>query len=204
MIDGHISDVGIDLDSVLFDFCSTVVDHFSRELGWAVPRPRIWEFYSEWGLSKEEFYGMLEEAIVEHDFFNCGSPIPGTLEGWKLLRQQNVKIHIITHRSLLAMRQTAQWLERYNLIPDGLHFTENKASVLDAVSSRLSVALDDNYDHVRNYKLSGIPAFYFTQPWNENLPGRRVGSLTEFATYVKVCNEYQYLEDYYEEMEEEF
>lgn len=195
-----ITDVGLDLDGVLFDFSSAVTDSFSRILGRELPAPTTWEFYKDWGLRKEEFYALLATVTVDDELFDHGSPINGTVQGWELLRALGVNIHIITHRSMLAMNQTTKWLERYNLIPDGLYFTGDKALVLSSIAEEQAVAVDDHYDHYLDYHLMGLTAFVFHQPWNKDYSARRVHSLQELAQYIESHNNYALLEDKYHSM----
>lgn len=201
-----ITDVGLDLDGVLFNFSSVAVDHFSKVLGRPLTFPTTWEFYTEpaWDITKAEFDLLLEEATVEHEIFDQGAPIAGTKEGWNALRELGLNIHIITSRSPGAMTQTTRWLERHNILPDSLHFAHNKAGVLDAVTQAKAVALDDHFDQCVNYRAYGITSFLFDQEWNKKFPARRVFSLAHFARYIAIHNDYWVLEDEFERMEEVF
>jgi beta-phosphoglucomutase-like phosphatase (HAD superfamily) len=199
-----ITDVGLDLDGVMFDFSSVATEEFSLLLNKPLTHPTTWEFYREpaWGLSKGEFYDLLEKVTVEREIFDRGALIEGTQEGWKMLRNMGVNIHIITHRSKSAMSQTTRWLERYNMLPDGLYFTESKAMVLDAIRDDEAVAIDDNWHQCFTYQNMDIKSFLYTQPWNRAYSHRRVSSLVDFAQYIRTYNEYCILEESFLQMGE--
>lgn len=198
-----ITDVGIDLDGVLFDFSSAVTESFSRMMGRTLLAPQKWEFYEDWGLNKDEFYSLLAKATVEDELFDHGAPIMGSLEGWKKLRNLGVKLHIITHRSMLAMNQTTRWLERNGLVPDSLFFTGDKALVLSSIAEEKAVAVDDHYVQYMNYNVTGVIPFIFNQSWNTEYPVRRIHALAELAQYIDTHNNYSSLEWMYREMESE-
>lgn len=190
-----ITDVAIDLDGVTFDFARVVTDVFSKHLGMDLPAPKNWEFYDEWNLTASEFYRLLDELTVETEFFDSESPIRHTMKGWEMLRAQNLKLHIITHRSHCAYDQTVRWLERYRLIPDTLHFSGDKAAILKAITVDEGASVDDNISQYEDYCDSGIRGYLFNQPWNlQKRNARRVGDMVELAENIKLYNTYWYSE----------
>lgn len=194
-----ITDVGLDLDGVLFDFSHVVTEAFSKVLGPNLPYPTKWEFYTDWGLSAQEFYHLLDTLTVDEEIFDSHPPIPFTEEGWADLRDQGLNIHIITHRSMVSCVQTTRWLERYRLVPDTLHFTGEKAQVLSAISNERAIAIDDHYLHHVNYQDHGILSFLFNHPWNtKHHDAPRMDSLPEFAQYIRKYNEYWKMVEHYE------
>lgn len=186
-----ITDVGIDLDGVLFDFARVVTAVFSKHLDTQLPLPKKWEFFDEWGMTAPQFYSLLDELTVETEFFNSESPIVKTMSGWQKLREQDLRLHIITHRSHYAYDQTVHWLERYRLIPDSLHFSGDKAPILQSLTIDESAAIDDNIDQYLCYTDMGTRCYMFNHSWNMELSGaRRVNNLIEFAENIKLYNDY--------------
>lgn len=186
-----ITDVAIDLDGVMFDFSRVVTEVFSRHLGRTLPAPVKWEFFDEWDLTAKDFYTLLDDLTVETEFFNSESPMRHTLRGWQMLREQNLKLHIITHRSHCAYDQTVKWLERYRLIPDSLHFSGDKAAILSAIMVDEGASIDDNIHQYEDYTDIGIRAYLFNQPWNmAKTNARRIGTLIDFAQDIKLYNDY--------------
>lgn len=195
-----ITDVAIDMDGVLFDFAGTITKHFSDYFDTELPAPKNWEFFEEWGLSADSFYTLLDHLTVEKEIFNEGSPIPRSMVGWQSMREQGLRLHVITHRSWSAHTQTIKWLERYRLIPDSIHFTGEKASILSALAIDEAAAIDDHYEQYVDYKGAGVHAYMFTHRWNASYPGRRVSTLEEFANVIKMHNEYWRMENDFEAM----
>lgn len=187
-----ITDFGMDLDGVVYDFASPAVWAFSQVMGQELPEPTHWHFYEDWGLTSEQFYMMLDEITKSHELFDIGSPVLGTLRGWKMLKELGVRIHVITHRSPSAYTQTTRWLERHNLVPDTLHFTDKKAEVLSALTpyGGEAYAVDDCADFYTEYHDNGIDAFLFDRPWNRGFPAKRVNSLIDVAEKVGIYNRY--------------
>jgi len=192
-----ITDVAIDLDGVMFDFANVIKEHFSECLDRDLPDPVKWEFYDEWGLTAEQFYYLLDEFSKERDLFNSEAPVPHSMVGWQSLRDQNLRLHVITHRSPSAWEQSIRWLERYRMVPDSLHFSGDKANILTAISIDECAAIDDHVSQYVSYRDAGVHAYLMTQTWNALYPGRRVSSLPEFADIIKLYNQYQYMEEFY-------
>lgn len=189
-----ITDVGIDLDGVLYNFAHEFREYCTARLGVTeLPYPKHWEFYEDWGLDKDTFYQWLNEATEQEQIFNRGLPYPLVLEGWEKLRTLDVKIHILTHRHPLAYAQTAEWLLRYGLVPDTLHFGANK-NILKTLSTGTAAAIDDYTGYYDSYTNANIKAFMMSQPWNAQHPGRRVPDMLAFAHAIEVHNEYHRME----------
>ena len=190
-----ITDVGIDLDGVLFDFSAVVTKHFSEYFGQEFPTPQGWEFYEEWGLSASAFYELLDKLTYEREIFNDAAPISKSMVGWQNLKEQGLKLHVITHRSPSAYGQTVRWLERYRMIPDSLHFSGQKADILNAISTDESAAIDDYIEQYRDYENAGVRSYMFRQQWNRGYPVRHVDTLPEFADAIKLYNQYWKMEN---------
>jgi uncharacterized HAD superfamily protein len=189
-----ITDVGVDIDGVLFDFATIIQFHASRELGRDLTYPDKWEFYTDWGLTESDFYNLLEHLIEEKQLFNEGSPYEGVMQGWRSLREQNLNIHIVTHRPWSSISQTTRWLERWRLQPDSIHFTDNKSGVLTALAIEECASIDDYTEQYLSYEWSGAHSFLQTRPWNQQIgDARRVSSLYEFSQAIKTYNEYHTL-----------
>lgn len=184
-----ITDVAVDIDGVMFDFATVIHEKTSKYMGVPLSYPTQWEFYKEWGMTSENFHAYLRRLAVEDDIFNQGSPYHNTKEGWSSLREQGLKIHIITHRPWEGYEQTVRWLERFQLIPDTLHFTGDKAGVLQGIAEGEYASIDDHYEQYASYYYRGAYSFLHTQPWNDGYPARRADDLLDFAEAIKFYND---------------
>lgn len=185
----QITDVGIDLDGVVYPFMNAFkkycIDVLERT---DFPDPKTWEFYEEWGIPKEQFNKMLHNAPVSHRLFASEYPMKHVREGWDMLRGLGVKLHVITARPPTAWAQTAEWLHDHDLVPDHLHFTHDK-TVLSHVSANESAMIDDHVEYYMQLEQCGVLAVLQTQPWNmHHQRAVRADSLVDFATLVKNVN----------------
>lgn len=184
-----ITDVGIDIDGVLYDFAGAFHTYAERILERKLPAPSKWDFYTDWGLSDFHFQRMLRDATEEMHIFMMQPPLEGVHSGWQSLLDQDIKIHILTHRHPEAYVQTVSWLKINNLLPHGLHFGQNK-TILKMLAKGECAAIDDHYLYYKEYVDAGIISFLNTQPWNQTFNGNRVANLNEFAELVRLYNEY--------------
>lgn len=185
----QITDVGIDLDGVVYPFMNAFKKYCIDVLGRTdFPDPKTWEFYEEWGISKDHFNQMLHSAPVSHRLFASEYPMKYVREGWDMLREQNVRMHVITARPSTAWAQTAEWLHDHELVPDHLHFTHDK-TVLSHVAANESAMIDDHVEYYTQLEQSGVLAVLQTQPWNKyHTNAIRANSLVDFAKLVKNVN----------------
>ena len=187
-----ITDVGIDMDGVMYDFAKVFHEYAQNRMGKELSTPTTWDFYKEWGLSDEQFDEWLIEGVQNLRLFNCDAPMENTVEGWNLLKQNGIKIHVLTHRGHVSYVQTVQWLNRFGLYPDSLHFGTNKG-ILKAFATDQCAAIDDYPLYYTQYDRAGVISFLRTQPWNESMYARRVTDLLDFAKKVITINESQKL-----------
>ena len=184
-----ITDVGIDMDGVVYPFMDAFKKYCTQELGMTeFPNPTKWDFYEDWGIDKEDFNSLLRCASTTHKLFASEYPMEHVAEGWQMLKDMGLRLHVITARPSTAWSQTADWLHDHNLVPDHLHFTHDK-TVLSHVAHKESAMIDDHVDYYLQLEKSGVLAVLQSQPWNEHYQGAiRARSLVDFATLVKSVN----------------
>ena len=185
-----ITDVGIDLDGVMYDFASVFHEYAQNRLNKELSIPTTWDFYHEWGLTDADFELMLQEGVQKLRLFDSAPPLNNTIAGWQLLKDNGISIHVLTHRGYIAYEQTAQWLIKYGLIPDSLHFVKNK-TILNIIAKDECAAIDDYPLYYDQYEKAGILSFLRTQPWNGEKYARRVGDLMEFAENIIAINKHK-------------
>jgi hypothetical protein len=182
-----ITDVGIDIDGVMYDFANVFHEFVQNRSGVTLPKPQTWDFYKEWGMTDKDFDTLLAEGIEKMRIFDSVAPMKNTIEGWNLLKANGVKIHVLTHRGHLAYAQTVQWLTKYGLIPDSLHFGNDK-TILKTIATDECAAVDDYTVYYDKYEKADILSFLRNQPWNEEKYARRVSDLLDFAEKVVMIN----------------
>lgn len=184
-----ITDIGIDMDGVMYPFMDAFKKYCVQELGITeFSEPTKWDFYEDWGITKENFNQMLRSAPVTHRLFASEYPMKHVREGWDLLREMGMKLHVITARPTTAWSQTADWLHDNGLVPDHLHFTHDK-TILSYVKNKEAAMIDDHVEYYLQLEKSGILAVLHSQPWNDSYQGAiRARSLVDFANIVKSVN----------------
>lgn len=192
-----ITDVGIDMDGVMYDFANTFKSYCENRLqvNSPLPEPKHWEFYEDWGLDKETFYDWLTDATVNDSLFYRGNAYDNTMAGWRKLKAMGMRIHVLTHRHIEAVGQTAEWLQDHNFVPDSIHFGFDK-TLLEAIAIDQAAAIDDYTKYYDEYEQVGVKAFLRTHEWNKDHHGRRVDDLLGFADAVETYNNYYKFEEW--------
>ena len=181
----QITDVGIDMDGVLYPFINAFRSYCEERLGRKfLQDPTHWNFFEDWGLDASTFQTWLKEAAKSHTVFGSEMPYPTVLEAWEVLRANKIKIHILTARPQEAWGQTADWLEKYGLVVDSLHFNPTK-DFLAKIATGKAALLDDHSVYYQEAQKAGIFACLLNQPWNQDLTdATRVRSVLEFANMI--------------------
>lgn len=179
------TDVGIDMDGVLYPFINSFRKYCEERLGVLfLSDPVKWNFYEDWGLDEATFQEWIKDAAKSHAVFKTEMPYPTVLEAWELLRKNNIKIHVLTARPQEAWAQTAAWLSQYNLVADSLHFNKTKG-FLSKISVGKAALIDDHVMYYNEAKNVGIFPCLLNQPWNQDLEdATRASTLLEFATMI--------------------
>lgn len=185
-----ITDVGVDLDGVLYPFQDAFKEYCLATLQvTSLPDPTHWNFYEDWGMDFETFSYHLHTASLTHRLFDTYYPYPGVIEAWQNLRDLGVRIHVMTARPQSAWAQTCDWLHSNRLSPDSLHFTSTK-SYLSSLATGKSAMIDDYTLYYEEAEMSGTLAYLLTRPWNTQLAdANRVDSFSEFVQEVNNYNQ---------------
>ena len=180
-----ITDVGVDLDGVIYPFAEAFHSYCRQRLGTPdLPAPVDWHFYRSWGIADDEFARYLDDACDDFNVFGVLPPEAGTADGWATLKALGVRIHVITHRPASAWAQTAEWLRRWELVPDTLTFAKDKTLVSHFADPGRAAMVEDYVIAHDALLQAGVHAVLIDRPWNEGHPGVRVRSFADFATHI--------------------
>lgn len=191
--------VVVDIDGVVFDF-NDALAHAAVELTGrpltSFPPAEEWDFMPAWGISLDEYFALLEEAVRSKDLFTRGRPLPGSIAGWRRLREMDERplLHVATDcghgdTTELARAQRVRWLEAWGFDFDELTFTADKGAVAaeHLESGRRVLAIDDRPKNFDQLVEVGAHTFLADQRWNRHVETtRRVRDLAEFADVVGV------------------
>lgn len=184
-----ITDVGIDLDGVIYPFAKAFSEYCCEQMGRLfLPEPTHWHFYEDWDLDEKTFNLWLRDAARTHRVFATEKPYEGVVEAWEELQRMGLKIHVMTARPQEAWAQTAEWLEEHGLHVDTLHFSPSK-SFLSKIAKKKAIMIDDHVVYYEAAEKAGIIPFLMTRPWNsDKQDANRVTSLPDFASVIRGYN----------------
>lgn len=184
-----ITDVGIDLDGVLYPFMDSFKRYCLKRLGVeTLPEPTHWDFYKDWGLDFDTFNEFLHEASKYDAVFCVEQPYEGVKEAWELLRSMDLKIHIMTARPQFAWEDTAKWLKWNGLSADSLHFHPTK-TFLKQLAVDKAAMIDDHIAYYEQAEKHGIVPVLMDRPWNQSKQNAtRVSSMMSFVELIRGYN----------------
>lgn len=199
----------IDVDGVIYDYISKLAEiatiHLDRPREHFPPSTQ-WYFFEDWGFDKKEYFDLVDTAFSEYDLIKNGDPFPGAKEGWKLLQDNGVHIHVATAcggsgepDAKLRQRARKLWLDAHGFEYDKITFTKDKASVaIKYIDRGCDVySVDDSVENYLALRRAGAKSYLLTQEWNKELENaERVKNLIEFA-YMVVEKRYT---SYYHQM----
>jgi hypothetical protein len=192
-----ITDVIIDLDGVVYPFADAFKHYCVRALNLnpkTLDYPTRWEFYEDWGMTREEFDAHLIQATIDHNLYATMIPEYHADYAWQVIRDLKLTLHVVTFRPIESQDQTRQWLDDHNLTPDHLWFpTTSKGDVIKEIGGK-SIAIEDNVDYALDMQQAGATVLLRTQPWNSgHTELLRVDNLRSFAQVINHLTNEEYL-----------
>jgi hypothetical protein len=174
----------VDLDGTIYPFVQVFRSYLVTVELYApgpLTPPKNWRIHEDWGIPVKELWQAHDRGVDAGFIYRRGDPMPGTLDGLRLLASAGVSIHIVTARfggSPGVMRKsTADWLCRHKIPHDTLHFIRDSKRIV-----RADWAVDDWAKHLEHFpKYMG---FLMDQPWNQDSDRPRVTNMVQFAKYV--------------------
>ncbi len=171
--------IGIDLDDVLADFHTSLMNYHNQMYSTFL-KPGDFKTY----LFNEVWGGTLEEAIQKvNDFhhsvyFKKISPISDSVSSVDALSREN-ELFIITSRPIFIKEETEKWLDKFfrnkfsGIFYSSNHYTKaensGKTKSQQCKELKISVLIDDSLDYVKQCPSIGIRGILFGDyPWNQN------------------------------------
>lgn len=158
--------LGIDLDGVVYNYTKDFEEYARSFPEWEHSLPLTfssWDFYTEWGLTTEEFLQIQADGVMAGKIFRRGEAYPDAIPTLRKLKEDGHEIHIITHRhGTRAQISTLEWLQENGVSYDKLTFAEDKTT------SHVDIMVDDRPKNVEASLKAGIPVVMMRQSWNES------------------------------------
>jgi len=158
--------IGYDMDGVLVDLMSHLLELNNKETGDNITRDSI----TKWNLDKIASNG---KEIYKHfsskGFFINSPAIKDSIKYFKKLSKENNFMFIITavpHSSQYAYNEKVEWIKKY--LPffdlDNLIITHSKQ-----ICTELDFIIDDNETTLAMMSITKTHAICFDQPWNRHV-----------------------------------
>jgi 5'(3')-deoxyribonucleotidase len=179
---------GVDLDGTCADFYGGLRPVAAEWLG--VPLATLPEHVSwglpEWGIDKAPggYERLHRFAVTQRELFRILKPMPGAPMALRRLSVEGIRIRIITHRLFIkyfhgvAVRQTIEWLDSYDIPYWDLCFMQDKAAV------GADLYIEDSPANIELLRADGHPTIVFSNSTNLRLPGPRADTWVEAIDLV--------------------
>ena len=166
--------IGIDCDGVLRDFITDVVDlvkekhpeHADKIL---VPTSWDWEDWLPFW-TEEETEKFVFEDNYERLFGSEANIIPSVLDDWPVLKgwaeDNGHELVLVSAQREHCKELTTEWLQRWGIVFDEIHYTKEKWSI------DVDVLIDDSPEKLEIFQDRSVAygnAICMKQTWNEHM-----------------------------------
>lgn len=178
--------IGIDCDNVLYEMIDplrqTVIKYGSLTAQ-QCPPPQTWEVWTEWGLSKEEAFELMNAYPKE--LFGTGEPYEGARAALEIQKQKGHELIVVTARNEKYVGETTKlWLKEHGIseLLSGIYFTPEKHE------APVDILIDDSSKHLMQMLDAAKKAIRFSHPWNEDVAHLVNGELNAWSELDDVLN----------------
>lgn len=164
--------LGVDLDGTCADFYAGLRPIAAEWLGVREEDLPLEVSYglAEWGLGNQEAYERLHRfAVTQRALFRKMEPLPGAPQALRRLSEEGVRIRIITHRLFIkyfhqiAVQQTIEWLDHYDIPYWDLCFMKDKAAV------GADLYIEDNPENIEMLRAQQLDTIVLGNSTNRHL-----------------------------------
>lgn len=179
--------IAIDIDDVLADLSHPLVAFHNETYGTRFTREdhRHYNLAKVWGGTDRESYEKMMEFFAS-SYFAHVRPVPGAVEGVRVLRDLGHDLVVITSRPEGIVEKTSGWIETFfpRAFRDVLfatHYTNRDNNRKSGLCTSLGVdlMLEDCLEIALECEREGIRVLLFNAPWNQ------AASLPEGITRVR-------------------
>lgn len=173
--------MGFDLDGVICDFVKALCRELDRTHGVRLNLSHMdipdWSLEQSLGMPSELVDNLIA-SVFKHQKV---SPIPGAIEGLRLLADKGHRISVVSVREPVGQNAAYLWLTRHGVYTHSITWCElgDKRKIADRLG--LDVFVDDNPAEAESIgELPGCVSVVFTQPWNVEM-GLKAGVVRAFT-----------------------
>jgi len=174
--------VFVDIDGVLVDFCRSWLNRYNQDFGDALTVEQIveWEVHK---FVKPECGPRVYDYLYDPTLYDAAFPIPGSLEGIRLLRAAGYRVVFATSTAHGVFGRKLDWLLLHRYIEQNpARFYPDYVEINDKSLLRGDVLIDDGWHNILMFQGIGI---LVDCPWNRAFDWpHRVYSVIEAAQKV--------------------
>ena len=171
--------IGVDLDEILSDTLSPVLEYYNKIHHTSFKRDKFTthNYWETWGGTKEKAMKLIDE-YYQTDYFKNTKPLPGAFEALLKIKEFGYKLCVITGRSIGYEKQTKAWIDKYypNIFSDIFfvntfgktdEISRNKSEICNSLGIKIFIE-DDPY-YIEDCANAGIKVLYLDYPWNKEV-----------------------------------
>jgi uncharacterized HAD superfamily protein len=194
--------IGVDLDEVLGDCITPLLEYHNKKYGTAVDRNNI----RHYNLNKT-FGGTMEETLkkvedfYDTDYFENMPPVKGAIDGIHELKKNN-ELTVITSRPSFIEDKTIKWLNNHfpncfssvNFTNQWMQYSIDSMTTKGKLSKDLGVKIiiEDALEHAEECVSHGIKVLLMDAPWNQTdtllTDITRVRSWNEIVQFINLSS----------------
>jgi len=175
--------IGVDLDEVMADTISAIVHFHNERYGTNLRKDdfRSYHFWEVWGGTRDEAIKKWYE-FLETDHFMGISPIKGSFDALRILKENGHEFFVITARQNEMIEETEKWIGKFfPEIFSSIQFANSYSMVSKGIKKStlcsqldINLMIDDDIENAKDVAGSGIKVLLFDRPWNQNESGKNI------------------------------
>lgn len=188
--------IGIDIDEVLADMLTAIIEFHNETYGTAVMRGDVVHYLGDVLGDREEECTRKIFEFFETDHFAAVAPVAGAFPALRILKDLGHELVVITARPESISAKTQAWVDRY--YPElfsGIYFGNRHAPTGDVrtksqlcLAAGADVLIEDDLYHANECAANGIAVLLFDYPWNQGVLPDRVQRVFSWDDVIRMVS----------------
>ncbi len=184
--------IGIDLDEVIADFMSALLNFYYKKTGKLHSKEEFKEYkwWPVWGVSREEAIKITDEFHEAHNVKDIKT-IENSIKGINLLLEKGDNLIVITARPIRYKQKVEEWIYFYlgkklEIIHSG-DFHKGQAVSKSEICNNLGIKaiLEDSGETALDCAKNGIRVILFDKPWNKKFKHENIIRVKDWDEAIK-------------------
>jgi len=188
--------IGVDLDEVLSDTLSGILDEYNAENKTAFKKEDFfsYKYWEVWGGTRDQAIDFVNK-IQAKGFSKKVKPLGGAYEILLKLKKEGHEFFIITGRSESDKNYTEEWVNKnYPNIFSGIYFAnmfndklQKKSEICKDIA--IDIFIEDDLEHVLDCVSAGIKVLIFDCLWNRKEDPKNTKRVHSWNEIYKIVSE---------------